>query len=290
MDYEKDLTVLIMGSSRPELWPIMWESFEKMCFSRRKKYVIVHEDVVIPEQSSKVGKYVNLLMREKKVREYHESNPKVGLGPAMDVMFKNFVKTKYMFYIQEDWEFERPIDIDEILFAMDMEPKLNLVFFNKYKNFPTLNGLSQEEVCHTGMWTCLFHGWTFLPGIWRMDFVKKHWRTREVRPEGYFTQAFEGRDDNEWCKENLGAYIYGKQNDWRYVRHLGDSWRMADWRLENGQPGGMIEPSKYSKAFKAPWLPEILRPENENLVFDEEKFNKVLSEEPVEVQNILKTI
>ena len=282
----EDLTVLIMGSSRPLLWPLMWKSFKKMCFTRRNLHVIVHEDSVIPDETRKVKDYVNSL---DEVDKFRISEPKIGLGPAMTKMFE-LVDTKYMFYLQEDWQFERPIDLDEIMFIMDQEDDVNLVFFNKYKNFPTLNGLSQEEICHTGMWTCLFHGWTFLPGIWRTDFVKKHWRTREVRPEGYFTQAFEGRDDNEWCKKNLGAYIYGKQGDWRYVRHMGDSWRMADWRLENGQPGGMIEPDEYSLAFRAPWLQYSSIPENKNLQFDKKQFEKSLSEEPIEIQKALKGV
>jgi hypothetical protein len=60
--------------------------------------------------------------------------------------------------------------------------------------------------------------------------------------------------DVKYCEKNIGAYIYGQQGEHRYVRHLGNDWRMADWRLENGRPGGRHH-SNMDKPYMAPWLP-----------------------------------
>ena len=160
--------------------------------------------------------------------------------------------------MQEDWFFERPIDIDQIIWTMNQNTeKLNLVFFNKIKNSGVINKMRQEEYEYNGMKCCIYHGWAFLPGIWRLPFVKKHWRSSPQRPEGAFTNSFgthEQRKPVDFCEQNIGAYIYGRQGEHRYVRHIGNDWRMASWRLENGQPGGR-HAENMDIPYMAPWVP-----------------------------------
>jgi hypothetical protein len=280
------LDILIMGSSRPQLLPFFWNSVKRMCIIRRPVRVFYHEDWVFPKESKKVKAELNKLDASIK---YIEHNPKIGLGPAMDYMFRNHIKSKYMFYLQEDWEFERPIDIDQILWVMDKNPKINLVFFNKYVTYRSINGFPQEEHRFNGLDLCLYPAWTFLPGIWRMPFVRPKWRTTYNKPEAFFTQVFDGRNNPKWAKEHLGAYIYGKRGDPRAVRHLGNSWRMASWRLENGQPGGMIEWDVQDLQFKPKWHPLTPGvPLNQGVGVKEEKFVAMLQEEPPEIQEALK--
>ena len=48
------LDVFITGSSRPQLWPLFWESYKDMVKIRLPHEVTVHEDFVYPDQSNKV--------------------------------------------------------------------------------------------------------------------------------------------------------------------------------------------------------------------------------------------
>jgi hypothetical protein len=280
------LDILIMGSSRPKLIPIFWKSVEKMCCIRRPVRVFYHEDWVFPEESKKVEEVVRNLIPDV---HYFQHKPRVGLGPAMDYMIKQHIKSKYMFYLQEDWEFEQPVDIDRILWMMDRNDDVNLVFFNKYITYKSINKFPQEHCRKDNVDLCLYPAWTFMPGLWRMPFVRPKWRTRYQNPEAYFTQVFDNRNDPQWCRKNMGAYIYGRRGEHRYVRHLGNSWRMASWRQENGHPGGMIEWDVQDLPFKPPWHP--LTPDvplNKAVGVKEERFIKMLREEPPEIQEALK--
>ena len=187
--------------------------------------------------------------------------PAIGLGNTLDHYINN-LNSKYVLYLQEDWEFERPIDIDEITWTMDQNPYINLIFFNKIRNSGIINKQEQREVDYDGFKCCVYHGWSFFPGIWRLDFVKKHWVKRDLKPEGGFTNQFGNhhkRTDVGYCRKTIGAYIYGRVGEYRYVRHLGNNWRMAEWRLENGQPGGRHS-EDMDKPYMAPWVPYPERP------------------------------
>jgi hypothetical protein len=286
------LTYLIFGSSRPQLLPYFWKSLHEMCHYNGPKRYIFHEDFVYPNESKKV---IEFLEKEKKkgheiIIEKH--NPKVGLGLGMDSLFKKYTDDDYIFYLQEDWEFERPIDIGQIIWVMENNKHINCIFFNKYKTTPTINNTEQTQKNYSGLDMCLYHSWTFLPGIWRMGFVRKKWGVRVQKPEGYFTNLLgnhEQRKDNAWCEKNIGCYIYGKQGEYRYIRHLGNSWRMADWRLENGKPGGMIEWDIQDLPFRAPWIGKLTKvPINTSVGIKEKKFVDMLKEEPKEIQEALK--
>lgn len=282
------LDLLITSSSRPQLFPYFWESFKKMMIIRQPYSVHVHEDFVFPNQSNKVINYLSALNDIDTVK-YH--NPAIGLGPAMDFMFNNYIKADYMLYFQEDWQVERPIDVDQLIYVMDKNPEVNLIFFNKTRNTARLNKAMQPQYLYTdgaaGIDLCLYHSWTFLPGLWRMDFVRKHWRVREERPEGYFSNAFGTHDqrmDCNYCEKTIGAYMLGKTGDYRYVRHIGNDWRMAKWRLEGGKPGGCNEPSRMDFPFIAPWVPFDERPVQKPKPSKAE-VEKQMSEEPQESQN-----
>lgn len=254
------LEIFITSSSRPQLWPYFWESFKKMCIIRQPYRVTVHEDFVYSDRSVKTIKYLEHLKSKGEIQVIDQDAPAKGLGWTLDYYIKNRFKSNYVFYMQEDWEFERPIDIDQITFTMDKHPKINLIFFNKIRNSGVINKQEQKEYTYDRLKCCLYHGWAFLPGIWRLPFVRKHWQYSSYKPEGNFTNSFGNHDQRSsvaYCEKNIGAYIYGPQGDSRYVRHLGNDWRMAQWRLEgqgkHGKPGG-----RHDKAmdvpYMAPWL------------------------------------
>ena len=252
-----EIDVLITGSSRPQLFPYFWKSFKEKIHFDGKMNIYYHEDFVFPKESEKVLSYISNLNEDIKI---YSHNPPLGLGKSMDYMFKNHLKNDYMFYLQEDWEFERPVELDRLMWVMKQNEEVNFIGLNKIKNSGSLNGSSQPEYCYSGLDMILYHGWSFTPGIWKMPFVRKHWRVREERPEGYFTTAFgdhKTRQDCEYCRKHIGAYMLGKTGEFRYVRHLGNNWRMAKWRLEDGKPSGRHDSSTMDIPYRAPWLGEF---------------------------------
>jgi len=282
------IDVLIMGSSRPQLLEHTIDSFKKYVgdLSNRKLKYMLHEDFVFYGQST-----MSLGIADTKgfdVIVKHE--PKIGLGRAMDYMFKNHIKSKYFVYLQDDWEFERPIELDRIIWTMEQYPQINLVFFSHYKNVrPEVNS---KEYDFNGLKLCSYNGWSFNCGVWRRSIIDKKWGVREVRPEGYFTNQFgthEQRQDPQYCYDNIGAYYYGGMGEPRYTRHLGSTWRMADWRLENGKPSGkrhweLIDFSEH----RAPWLGDLKkRPLNKDIQLEGEWKEKI-KEYPKHIQEIYK--
>ena len=264
-----NLEIFVTGSSRPQLWPYFWNSVRKMCIMRNWPLVRVHEDAVFPEQTEKVTEYIS---KQSDINDYRVSNPRKGLGNTLTHYFtKPIFQSKYIFYLQEDWEFERPIDIDQVIYVMEQNPKINLIFFNKIRNSGVINKQRQTQHTFSGLDVCLYHSWTFLPGIWRTDFVrqmmfKSGGRFQPEKPEGNFTtRAFGSHDkraDEAYCMNSIGAYIYGKTGEHRYVRHLGNDWRMAAWQLQGPKrniPGGNHR-SRHDLPYMAPWVPYPERP------------------------------
>lgn len=277
------IDIIITSSSRPQLFPYCWESFKKMVCIRGDKRVIVHEDVVFKRESEQVLKYLEELQKKGEIQEYYSTSPARGLGMTLDWLIKEKINSKYMFYLQEDWEFERPVDLDQLMWVMDQNQKVNLIFLNKVINPESLNDSLLRQHTYSGVDMCLYHAWAFLPGLWRMDFVKKHWRARLERPEGYFTNAFGNhlqRMDCDYCERVMGTYVLGQTNEYRYVRHIGNDWRMAKWRLKNGKPGGYH--NEYMDVpVMAPWIPYLQRPiQNPNA----KRKNVVDNEQPKEIQ------
>jgi len=206
--------------------------------------------------------------------------PNIGLGPAMDFMFNKHIKSQYLLYLQDDFEFERPIELDRVLWTMDNHSKINLINFSHYKNV-RLTDFTSREIPFFGLKMCSYNGWTFTPGIWRMSKVREKWKAVKVRPEGYFTNQFgthEQRLDPDYCYEHLGAYHYGGMGEPRYVRHLGTTWRMAEWRREEG--GKLHWEFQNLERDRAPWLGKLpKRPINPDIKLTDEG-RKYLEEQP----------
>lgn len=261
------LEIFVTGSSRPQLWPYFWESVRKMCIIRDWPVVRVHEDAVLPPKSREVEKYVK---SQSDISHYNATSPNRGLGRTLTAyLHKPVFQSEYVFYLQEDWEFERPVDIDKIVWIMDQNPKMNLVLFNKYRNNAVINKQRQTQHTFSGYPFCLYHSWSFIPGIWRTSFVRQKMFEKlggsfsPTKPEGNFTTSAFGshemRADEGYCINNIGAWIYGKTGEHRYVRHLGNDWRMADWQRKGNQPGGNHR-ARHDLPYMAPWVPYPERP------------------------------
>ena len=92
------IDVLVMASSRPDLLKITCEKFKEYITFRDGFRWMIHEDFVYPEESKKSVEYA---LNNFDIVE--SSLPKIGVGYAMDKMFKS-VESDYLFYLQDDWE------------------------------------------------------------------------------------------------------------------------------------------------------------------------------------------
>ena len=264
-----DIDLMIFGSSRPRLLEYTYQSFKRLIEIPSQNTVIhkkMHEDYVFGDESVKSIEYA-----ESRGFNVTVSKPFIGLGNGMKNMILNKTESKYIFYLQDDWEFERFIDIDRILWTMDKYPKIHCITFNKYRNMKPTE-FEDREYDFDGQKMCIYNGWQFLPGIWRTSFIQPLWKlhgTRKERPEGYWQNilgSHEQRLSHKWLEETVGAYMYGGMGEYRYVRHIGGTWRMAEWRRKdtNGLPSGEVHWDFMNiDRDRAPWLnPLEKRPMN----------------------------
>lgn len=266
------IDVLIMGSSRPFLLQYLIESLHTyvLNLSNSKIRILLHEDFIIEEQSKRSLD----MARQWGFEVVHYYNPGIGLGYSMDYMFRNYITADYILYLQDDFEFERPIELDRVLWTMNKWENINLVNFSHYKNVRETD-FESKEYDFDGLKMCGYNGWTFTPGVWRMSKVREKWEAVKVRPEGHFTNQFgthKERLDQIYCYDNLGVFHYGGMGEPRYVRHLGSTWRMADWRMKDGKPNGTLHWEFQSlKRDRAPWLNNLPeRPINPDIKLTEE--------------------
>lgn len=256
------IDVFVSSSSRPKLLPYCVESFKGLLFTKDKLNWILHEDFVYPKQSKLVLNYA-----KKHFDKIYHHDPCVGLKKSIFYVLPT-LKSRYVVYLQDDWYLERPVDLDQIIWTMDQHPEINLIIFFKFRNKKTHELFPFKEYDFSGMKLCSYYGWALLPGVWRMSKFREHFHVNlGDRIESQLTQSFgtnEQRMDENYCFKNLGAYFYGPAGSPRYVKHLGDTWRMAYWRLEDGKPGGTIITSdleQHENENKAPWVPSITYPD-----------------------------
>lgn len=248
------IDVIVTSSSRPDLIPLCMESFKHKLFTRRPLRWLLFEDFVFPKASQRLVKWAE---SSGIFSSIHTQNPARGLGRMLDVALKK-AQSKYIFYLQDDWYLERPVDLDQIIWTMDQYPEINMVtlFKNRIKS---VSGFPCPEYRYGDLQLCLYNSWAFLPGVWRVEKVMSKWPAGGFsdHPEGGFTNRFGGhtkRLDVDFVHNAMGTYLYGIPGDPRYVRHLGNNWRMANWRLENGKPGGSIESYQLAEVERAPWV------------------------------------
>lgn len=254
----KRIDMLITGSSRPDLLEKTTRSFLKNLRYSGELRLLFHEDCVYRAESDESVAWA----RESKLFDVIDVHrPHIGLGEAIRFMLLK-IDSEHIFYLQDDWELEREVDLDALVKAFNENGAVNHVHFNKYKTTGSMSGFQQVEHEYSGVKMCLYNAWSLLPALWRASFIKPRWVVRYIRPEGYFTNSLgdhQQRLNGGYCKRFIGAYIYGPVGDHRYLRHLGNKRRMASWRLVDGRPGGREMPEEFDRkhacdaAYKRIW-------------------------------------
>lgn len=248
---QHELDISIISSSRPECLDKMYKSFKKYVFTNSELRFIIHEDNCNNDKSNKVLQIISKWKENIKIcGSTNHSNAK-----AMDYV-KSIWRTNYVFHIQDDWEFERPIELDRILWTMDNNPFIGCIFFNKQSN-DTILDFEPLEVEKDGLKLCTSYFWPFLPGIWRAKSFREHWQFRERNPEGFFNQQFGNVDilKKRAAGDTLGFYMYGEKNTPRYVRHTGENLSTLPWKPDKQKKKPIRDYSVSDLRCRAPWLP-----------------------------------
>lgn len=266
MGIQNKIDVMVISSSRPKLLPYLMNSFDKYVHFQGKIRKIIHEDFVFPKWSKEVVEYA-----KENFHRVLKDKPKVGIGHSIANCLRE-IKTDYIFNLQDDWEFELPIDLNHILYVMDRNPHINCIYFNKRRNLNIINGYKFEEHEYDHLRLCKSNHWPMGPGIWRTQFVKDNW---EVIEKGLTQEAFWNKKI-EKSKNNESIYIYGPLQYPRVIRHLGYTWAMkprGNKSVKRDGPGGTIkydfsgQPAK----MRAPWLP----PEEERPLYLDNKKDQI---------------
>lgn len=251
------LDVLITGSSRPECLKVTIESFlTQVQFSGEFRF-LMHEDAVYRRMSDKVKDYVNL--QDGLFKVFVFDYPHIGLGKSIGRMLDH-IESDFMFYLQDDWKFERLINLDKVIAIMKANADIRQIWFNKNKNFKQLKGWEFTERKEQGETLCLNDLWCMLPAVWRTETIKKKAHVFNSHSlawpiEGHITRCFGGspeqREVPSFCKKMIGSYRWGPVGDYRQIVHLGDDLQMQFWQRKQGRPGSNkvdpIEIDGYSK-------------------------------------------
>jgi hypothetical protein len=196
------IDVLISSASRPECMKEAMMSFLKHIKCSYTLRWVLHEDVVLKNESEEVlswAKY-NRIFSKIIITE-----PAQRLTHAVMMLLQE-AKSKYILKLEDDWIFIDNVDIDYMSEVMDKNNDINQVYFNKsmtpgkiiFKNkMPVIapEGKGPYE-------------WAMAPGLWRMDFIKPRWRED--------ISAYAVKLD-----QPVGDYLYGKDLVRPNIRHIG---------------------------------------------------------------------
>lgn len=261
---KRDCDVIITSSSRLELLKLTLEYFKNNIHFHGNFRFILNEDYVLPEKSKKLVKWAeNSGYFEKK--NIYCNNPPLGLVNGI-ISLINKVKTPFLIYLQDDWAFERPIELDKAIYMMEKIPQINNILFYKYKVPYAINGIHFREYYFRQFpqHLTLYNAWEFIPGIWRRDFIKpiikeamkrKEQRTAPAKLTHYLRNPSK-RGDYDFLFNNMGVFMWGAHGEPRWVRHIGENERMESWRMsENGVPGTENTCQENNIINMAEWIP-----------------------------------
>lgn len=229
----KKLDVLITSASRPQSLKTQMETFLKRAKFSGKFNFYLHEDRVpgMEDRSKDLEKWAinSHLFADVKI-----SDPRIGRGPALNYL-KQFVQSKYVWYMEEDFDFIKSISLDKLIDLMDKHENINQIAFN-FRSLPKIpkpGGPNGQEyfLCEnrkfSGHTLHVSERWTWQPALWRTSWVMPRWNFDQRRSNKGFNRKLKAgiglkEWDLKWHEENVGAYYYGKNTSKPYVKHT--SW------------------------------------------------------------------
>jgi len=265
----RDCDVIITSSSRPELLKLTMHYLETyLCFHGNFRFIL-HEDFVIPKESEKLVKWAENSGYFKK-EDIICNNPPVGLEQALVNLMKR-AKSPFVLYMQDDWVFERPIELDKAMYIMEHVSKVNNILFYKLSIPHARKTVFFREYYFPQFpqYLTLNNTWELMPGLWRTNFIKpviidamraNNQRTcmKKTAPAKitFNLRNADKKDDMDFLYQNMGVFFWGQWGEPRYCRHIGENARMENWRMNNGKPGTENNPQENPAISNmARWIP-----------------------------------
>lgn len=234
------LDVFITSASRPLLLRRTLESFlDKVIFSGTFRF-FVNEDYVAPNESTVcvglLGEFLD---------NYHLkcNNPPIGLSGAFSY-FSKYFSSPYMFYLQDDWELIRPLNLDSVLSMIHSWSDIMSIAQLRFNKRRTMEYKGEgENIWHKeevwlGEERLTTSDSVYLnPALWDMEFFrpflaidftgKPHQRPFIWKLNEHIRAAFSIKKGNKTeFSRTVGTYIYGGVGEEPYFKHLGKDDRM----------------------------------------------------------------
>jgi hypothetical protein len=229
------MDVLITSASRDKCIKSEIKAFNKHVKCKEGFDFHLHEDCV-PGMENSSFETIRWANKSKIFSTIYHSNPRIGRGPALNKL-KKHANSKYIFYMEEDFDFIKDVNLDILIDIMEKYKHINQIAFNwRISEFVPKpggpNGQDKFYYENRNFDDIIMHvaeRWTWQPAIWRKDWLMKYWNFEKYRSNKAFNNIFKKgigylEWNPKWHEENIGAYYYGdssKKND-IYVEHT--SW------------------------------------------------------------------
>ena len=242
----RDCDVIITSSSRPELLELTLKYFEIYIHFYGNFRFILNEDFVLKDESKKLIEWAKNSCYFKD-EDIYSNDPPLGLDKSLISLIEK-VNTPFCLYLQDDWVFERPIELDKAMYIMEHLNNVNNILFYKSTIPEMKDGVRHREYYFTQFpqHLTLSYSWELMPGLWRTEFIKEKIyeamkdKKRRTAPAKitHCLRPSEKRDDPDYLYDNMGVFYWGSWGEPRYCRHIGENARMESWRMtEDGKPG-----------------------------------------------------
>lgn len=227
------MDILVTSASRPECLKLGIESLGYL-YCNEGFSIHLHEDVV-PGKEQQSSKLIKWAEESNKFTTIYVSNPRIGRGQALNKL-RIHAQSDYIIYLEEDWEFIKPVNLDFLLSRLKKNTSINQVcFYDRIlRCIEKPGGPEGVDVFKYVVGQFQFNGfslfvserWNWLPAIWFTDWVKKRWKFKNHTADKEFNRSLKANCglnewDINWLENKIGAYIYSDNDEYitPYVRH-----------------------------------------------------------------------
>lgn len=221
----EQVTVVLTSCGRFDLLKKTVDSFFEFNTYKIFQFIIIDDTPNVPTIERK--KIINELIDPYKSKcdfDIIVNNENMGQIESIDKAYKR-VKTKYIFHLEDDWEFYKPFFIEDSLLVLTNFPWIYTVWLRAGNdtNSHTISyyqdlGFSLLDIGFLNLW----HGFTWNPGLRRLsDYQKIECYSKYINEAGVGKFYF------------LNGYRSALINSVGYTRHIG--WSESTTKIKNTQ-------------------------------------------------------
>ena len=184
----KQIDIMMFGASRPEIFEKTIISFKNHVKFSGTLYFYIddgdfdHDNALKVQEIAKQHNFDGIVI-----------NKTGSYGYAITNSFNKYLKSKYVFFLEDDWECIQDIDLDFFWDCLEQNQQINQIRFNRHENHDTnyyrdfnkeyfnkhLDMLPYRITINVNQNEYPFIGslhWYFNPAIWRTNFIIQHWK------------------------------------------------------------------------------------------------------------------